>query len=116
MLSCTYLWHASLHFHFHGGETQIGVVGRTGSGKSSLLLALARLNEISGGRVLIDGVDTTTLSLETLRNAIAVIPQEPHLFSGTVRILARKYFSSISCPYPSRVLVPELLLFNVHFA
>jgi ABC-type multidrug transport system fused ATPase/permease subunit len=67
------------------GFKKVGVVGRTGSGKSSLLLALARLNQVCGGRVLLDGVDTAALPLATLRTAVAVIPQEPHLFSGTVR-------------------------------
>jgi len=55
------------------GGTKIGVVGRTGSGKSSLLLALSRLNEICGGRVIIDGVDTTEMTLEKLRKGIFVI-------------------------------------------
>ncbi|KAK3287519.1 hypothetical protein CYMTET_4965 [Cymbomonas tetramitiformis] len=64
---------------------KLGVVGRTGAGKSSLLLALARLNETCGGRVLIDGVDLAHLSVQQVRSAMAVIPQQPHLFSGTLR-------------------------------
>ena len=67
------------------GGAKVGVVGRTGSGKSSLLLALSRLNEVCGGRVLVDGVDSCSVGLRTLRQAIAVIPQQPHLFSGSVR-------------------------------
>ena len=65
--------------------SKVGVCGRTGSGKSSLLLAFSRLNEICGGGVVLDGIDTAHVTLPRLRKAIAVIPQEPHLFSGTIR-------------------------------
>ena len=64
---------------------KVGIVGRTGSGKSSLLLALGRSNDVCGGAVFIDGVDTATLPLKTLRRAVAFIPQEPTLFSGSLR-------------------------------
>ena len=60
-------------------------VGRTGSGKSSLVLALARLNCVDAGRVLIDGVDVASLPLTALRRALVLVPQEPHLFRGTLR-------------------------------
>lgn len=62
-----------------------GVCGRTGSGKSSMLLAVARLNDVFEGRVLVDGVDVSTLGLDTLRSSVASIPQEPVLFSGSLR-------------------------------
>lgn len=65
--------------------SRVGVVGRTGSGKSTLILALGRLLEPSSGQVYIDGVSTSTLSLEALRSAITVVPQEPVLFSGPLR-------------------------------
>lgn len=62
-----------------------GVVGRTGSGKSSLLLALFRLIPITRGAVRIDGVDAASIALDALRRQIAIIPQDPVLFSGSLR-------------------------------
>ncbi|KAJ8602522.1 hypothetical protein CTAYLR_001297 [Chrysophaeum taylorii] len=62
-----------------------GVVGRTGSGKSSLLLSISRLNDVFAGRILVDGIDVRSLDLDALRSAMAAIPQEPTLFSGTLR-------------------------------
>ena len=65
--------------------TKVGIVGRTGAGKSSLLLSLLRLNVVEAGAVLLDGVDCAAMSLAALRRRVAVIPQAPQLFSGTVR-------------------------------
>jgi ABC-type multidrug transport system fused ATPase/permease subunit len=64
------------------------VVGRTGSGKSSLLNALLRVVEIDDdqqGEILIDGVNTHEMGLARVRRAMAIIPQDPILFTGTVR-------------------------------
>lgn len=67
------------------GGTKVGVVGRTGSGKSSLMMLLMRLYEIEKGIISVDGVDISQLSLHALRSKIGIVPQDPVLFSGTLR-------------------------------
>ncbi|XP_077497103.1 multidrug resistance-associated protein 1-like isoform X2 [Amblyomma americanum] len=64
---------------------KVGVVGRTGAGKSSMVLALLRVLKATRGRILVDGIDVASVPLQTLRTAITVIPQDPCLVDGTLR-------------------------------
>ncbi|XP_058815254.1 multidrug resistance-associated protein 1 isoform X1 [Topomyia yanbarensis] len=74
-----------ISFTVEGGE-KVGIVGRTGAGKSSLTLALFRIIESAGGKIVIDGQDISQLGLHSLRSRLTIIPQDPVLFSGTLRI------------------------------
>merc|ERR1711977_119012 len=74
-----------------GAGEKVGIVGRRGAGKSSVLIALFRIAETGGGpgdvngQIRIDGTDIQGLGLATLRNSISIIPQDPVLFSGTLK-------------------------------
>uniref|UniRef100_A0AAY4BU55 Multidrug resistance-associated protein 1 n=1 Tax=Denticeps clupeoides TaxID=299321 RepID=A0AAY4BU55_9TELE len=68
-----------------GGE-KVGIVGRTGAGKSSLTLGLFRIIEASEGEIRVDGVNIANMGLHDLRSRITIIPQDPVLFSGTLRM------------------------------
>ncbi|KAJ1731156.1 hypothetical protein LPJ61_002673 [Coemansia biformis] len=74
----------NLTFAIRHGE-KVGVVGRTGAGKSTLAQALLRLIEAAAGRIELDGVDIAGVGLERMRQGVAIVPQEPVLFNGTVR-------------------------------
>ena len=74
----------NINFTIAPGE-KIGIVGRTGSGKTTLCLSLFRILEATTGKILIDNVDISEIGLELLRDSIAFIPQDPKLIDGTLR-------------------------------
>lgn len=73
-----------LNMQIKSGE-KIGICGRTGAGKSTIMSALYRINELANGRILIDGVDISKIGLYDLRRKLSIIPQDPVLFRGTIR-------------------------------
>ncbi|XP_059169113.1 multidrug resistance-associated protein 1-like [Physella acuta] len=75
----------NINVSINAGE-KIGIVGRTGAGKSSMVLALFRLIEAASGYIAIDGVDISKIGLHTLRHAVTILPQDPVLFAGSLRM------------------------------
>lgn len=73
-----------LSFNIEGGQ-KIGIVGRTGAGKSTISLGLSRIVEIESGSIMIDGLNIQEVGLNTLRQKLTIIPQDPTLFTGTLR-------------------------------
>ena len=74
----------NLSFKIEGGH-KIGLVGRTGAGKSSLIQVLFRMAKLVHGHIQIDEIDIETIDLDQLRSRISIIPQDPVLFTGTIR-------------------------------
>lgn len=74
-----------INIEIHDKE-KVGIVGRTGSGKSTLTLGLFRIIEADSGQVIIDGKDISKVGLHSLRQKITIIPQDPFLFSGSLRL------------------------------
>lgn len=66
-------------------QEKIGVVGRTGAGKSTLILALLRVLEAELGTIIIDGKDISNINISNLRKRLILIPQDPTLFEDTLR-------------------------------
>lgn len=66
-------------------KEKIAIVGRSGSGKTSILMTLLRIMEPSEGKIYIDGLDISKISLTNLRSRMAIIPQEPVMLTGTIR-------------------------------
>ncbi|CAE6434018.1 unnamed protein product [Rhizoctonia solani] len=73
-----------ISFTIHPSE-KIGVVGRTGSGKSTLAMALFRFTDPASGKIVLDGIDITSIGLDDLRSKLTLIPQDAVLFKGTIR-------------------------------
>ncbi|QCE08894.1 ATP-binding cassette [Vigna unguiculata] len=98
----------NLSFRIAGG-TQVGIIGRTGAGMSSVLNALFRLTPICTGSISIDGVDIKNISVRELRTHLAIVPQSPFLFEGSLR---RNCISICSdCTYISSILMPAFSMF-----
>ncbi|EED18119.1 oligomycin resistance ATP-dependent permease yor1, putative [Talaromyces stipitatus ATCC 10500] len=72
------------NLHIQPGE-RVGIVGRTGAGKSTIIMALFRMVELAEGCIIMDGIDISAIGLNDLRSRMSIIPQDPTLFRGTIR-------------------------------
>jgi ATP-binding cassette subfamily C (CFTR/MRP) protein 1 len=89
---------------------QVGIVGRTGSGKSTTMLTLLRMYELEQGQIFIDGVDIATVGLHRLRKKLAIIPQDPVVFNSTVKFNLDpfdEFSEQVGVLYRSASLCPE---------
>ena len=68
------------------GGSKVGICGRTGAGKSSIMVGLFRMVELAQGTITVDGQDIAALGLTTLRESVVIMPQEAFLFAETVRV------------------------------
>jgi ABC-type multidrug transport system fused ATPase/permease subunit len=81
---CASLALRNISLLIEGGE-KIGIVGRTGAGKSSFIQALFRMGHLVDGQIIIDDINIEHIGLDDVRNRLSIIPQDPVLFSGTIR-------------------------------
>jgi ABC-type multidrug transport system fused ATPase/permease subunit len=88
---------------------RVGIVGRTGAGKSSLALTLLRGLEVESGHIRIDGMDTKKIGLRALRHGLAIVPQDPTLFSGTLKSNLDPFNE-----YSDREMLAALKLVDLH--
>jgi ABC-type multidrug transport system fused ATPase/permease subunit len=72
-----------INFQVHAGET-VAIAGRTGAGKSSMTSLIARFYDVTGGKILVDGYDVASVTQQSLRRNISIVPQDPYLFSGSI--------------------------------
>lgn len=102
-----------ISFHINPGD-KVGIIGRTGSGKSSIFLALLRMVEISKGSIFIDNKNIANIGLQTLRKSISLVPQDPLVFHGTIQenVDPFEVFDSIEI---EKILQEVQLGFNLDF-
>ncbi|RIA94611.1 P-loop containing nucleoside triphosphate hydrolase protein [Glomus cerebriforme] len=99
----------NISFEINGKE-KIGIVGRTGSGKSTMSLSLFRFLEASEGKIFIDNIDISKLNLEELRSNLTIIPQDPILFSGSLPLSSSKSLNNHALTAEDSNVTSELLI------